>query len=351
MKALPTKALNRPSPGARLAIAAASGFLVLLALCAGAAADHAKSRPVAEVLQAIVGVRAEVPADARTARVLGREREGSGVIIDSDGLILTIGYLILEASSVDIVNQGGETIPAAVVAYDHATGFGLVRAARPLGVKPLHLGDSSALAEGEGVLAVGFAGPRPLTPQQVVSRRDFAGYWEYLLENAIFTTPAHPFHSGAALLGADASLLGIGSLLVNHALPGEEPVRGNMFVPIEALEPILADLVIHGRATAPSHPWLGVYTDEAEGRVFITRLADDGPGEKAGLKSGDIIVGVDGRRVGNMADFLRKVRAQGNAGTDIPLDVVHLDAPGLDIERIDVRSIDRHEWLKISSVR
>ena len=345
------KAQSVPLPGARLFMAAATGFLVLLALCAGAAADHARTGSAAQIFQAVVGLRAEVPADARTARVLGRQREGSGVVIDSDGLILTIGYLILEASSVNVITHDGDMIPAAVVAYDHATGFGLLRAARPLGVEPLHLGDSSALEEGAGVLAVSFAGPRPLTPQQVVSRRDFAGYWEYLLENAIFTAPAHPYHSGAALLGADARLLGIGSLLVNHAAPVGEPLRGNMFVPVEALKPILADLVAHGRASAPSHPWLGVYTDEAEGRVFITRLADGGPGEQAGLKSGDIIVGVNGRRVGDMADFLRKVRAQGNAGTEIPLDVLHMDAPGLTIEHIGVRSIDRHEWLKISSVR
>ncbi len=345
------KALSVFSPGGRLAMAAAAGFLVLLASSAWAAGEQTKSRPVAEIFRAIVGVRAEIPADARTARVLGREREGSGVVIDSDGLVLTIGYLILEAASVHIITDGGKATPAAVVAYDHATGFGLLRAARPLGVKPLRLGDSSALEEGDGVLAVSFDGPRPLTAQRVVSRRDFAGNWEYLVENAIFTAPAHPFHSGAALLGADARLLGIGSLLVNHARSDDEPLQGNLFVPIEALQPILADLVERGRPSAPSHPWLGVYTGEAEGRVFITRLAAGGPGEKAGLRSGDIIVGVNGRRVGDMVDFLRKVRAQGDAGTEIPLDVMHLDAPGLAIERIEVRSIDRHEWLRIGSVR
>ena len=341
------KALMVARETARLVEAAAATFFVLSALAFGAVAEEARPVSAAEIFRAVVGVRTEVPADARTARVLGQERMGNGVVIDDDGLVLTIGYLILEAASAEIIGPGGAVIPAAIVAYDHETGFGLLRASRPVGVEPLRFGDSSALDEGTDVLAVSFAGPRPVTPQRVVSRRTFAGYWEYLLDDALFTTPAHPFHSGAALLDAQARLVGIGSLVVNNAIEGEAPVPGNMFVPIDALRPILADLVAHGRTMAPAHPWLGVYTNEAAGRVFITRLAAGGPGEKAGLEDGDIIVGVGGRRVGDMADFLRKVRAQGGAGTAIPLDVMHLDTSDLTIERIDVPSMDRHDWLKL----
>ena len=324
-------------------MAAALAVIVL----APAAAEPAPRIETADVLRAVVGVRAEIRADARTLGALGSERQGSGVVIDSSGLVLTIGYLILEAANVVVVDADGETVRAEVLAYDNETGFGLLRAARPLGVKPLALGDSSALAEGTPVLAVSSAGPRPVTPARVVSRRAFTGYWEYLLEEAIFTAPPNPFFGGAALIGADGRLLGIGSLLVGDAAPGPRPAPGNMFVPIDDLKPILADLLAQGRAAGPPQPWLGVYTGEAAGRVFITRLAADGPGEKAGLRTGDVIIGVAGSRVRDMADFLRKVWSQGDAGVRVPLDILHLDSAGMAIERIDVQSADRYDWLRL----
>ncbi len=320
----------------------------LAALVAGAASPRAaEPASVADVLNSIVGVRSEVPEDARTAHSLGTRREGSGIVIGTDGLVLTIGYLILEASSTEIVNADGQVVPAAIVGYDHNTGFGLLRAKEPLDLKPVEFGDSSALSQGDLVLAVSFGGERPVVATRMVSRRTFAGYWEYLLENAIFTSPPHVQYGGAALIGEDGRLLGIGSLMVDDAVREPTPVPGNMFVPIDGLKPILQDLVENARPSRPSHPWLGLYTDEAKGRVFVTRTASNGPAEKAGIKAGDIIIGVGGKRVSGMADFFRKVWAVGDAGVQVPIDVLALGTEDFTIERVMIRSRDRYHWLKL----
>jgi S1-C subfamily serine protease len=311
-----------------------------------AAQEQGQEVELSDVLGAMVMVRSEVADDARTAGSLGTRRVGSGVVIDAEGLVLTIGYLILEAERTELVIPSGEAVEATVVGYDHDTGFGLVRAVRPLAIKPMRMGNSSDLAAGNPVVAVSI-GPRPITPGIVVARRPYAGYWEYLLEDAILTTPPHPQFGGAALVGVDGRLLGIGSLYINVAEEGQEPLPGNMFIPIDRLKPILADLIESGRSAQPQHPWLGLSTAEAGGRVLVRRVSPGGPAEKVGLKAGDVIVGVGGKRVDGLADFLRKVWAQGDPGAAIPLDVLHLDAVDLAIKRYDVPSISRYDWLKL----
>ena len=328
-----------------------SGFVLaaaMAALVAAASPRAAEPASVTDVLSSIVGVRAQIPEDARTAASLGTSREGSGIVIGADGLVLTIGYLILEASSTEIVGADGQAVPAAIVGYDHNTGFGLLRAKVPLDPKPVEFGDSSALSRGDLVLAVSFGGERPVVATRVVSRRAFAGYWEYLLESAIFTSPPHFHYGGAALIGEDGRLLGIGSLMVNDAVREPSEVPGNMFVPIDGLKSILQELVENARPSRPSHPWLGLYTDEAKGRVFVTRTASNGPAEKAGIKSGDIIIGVGGKRVSSMADFFRKVWAVGDAGIEVPIDVLPLGTEDFTIERVMIRSRDRYHWLKLN---
>ncbi|MDP6788468.1 MAG: S1C family serine protease [Rhodospirillales bacterium] len=332
----------------RLQSRIAAAVLALFIVVPGLAAAQEKGPKVelADVLGAMVMVRSEIAADARTAGSLGTRRVGSGVVIDAEGLVLTIGYLILEAERTELVIPSGDTVEAKVVGYDHDTGFGLLRAVRPLAVKPMRMGDSSDLAAGNPVVAVSI-GPRPITPGIVIARRPYAGYWEYLLEDAILTSPPHPQFGGAALVGVDGLLLGIGSLYINVAAEGQEPLPGNMFVPIDRLKPILADLIESGRSAQPQRPWLGVTTAEAGGRVLVRRVSPGGPAEKAGLKAGDVIVGVGGKRVDGLADFLRKVWGQGGPGAAIPLDVLHLDTGDLAIQRYDVPSISRYDWLKM----
>ena len=225
-------------------------------------ADH----DAEHTLKAVIKVRSIVPENARTARILGTEREGNGVVIDSSGLIVTIGYLILEAKKIEVYPQGGEPVPATFVGYDHRTGFGLLRAKNLVNVTPIEMGQSSVIKEGDPILTVSFGGSEAVQGARVVSRQDFAGYWEYLLEDALFVAPPHTNFGGAALIGRKGQLLGIGSIFTQVAVPGFGTVPCNMFVPIDRLKPILSDLISAGRSHGPAQPWLGLHAEEAHGR-------------------------------------------------------------------------------------
>ena len=320
-------------------------WILSAALCFVCAAPLAQeSEPTFdEVISAIVSVEANVPSIARTASSLGTERGGTGVVIDTRGLVLTIGYLILEASSAQITFADGHTVPAQIVAYDHNTGFGLLRATPPAGIRPMELGDSSDLKQMDKVLVSSYGGMEAVQPAMVVSRRTFAGYWEYLLDNAIFTSPPHPEFGGAALIGPTGELLGIGSLVVSDAHQ-EQRLPGNMFVPVDELKPILSDLLTLGRSSLPPRPWLGIYSEEAHGHLFVTRVAQEGPGAKAGIEPGDIIVSIDGQSVETMGDFYRKLWAKGTAGVEVSIGVLR-DSEVLEVKLV---SASRYDWLRLN---
>ena len=294
-----------------------------------------------EILKAIVKIRSIIPKDAHTASTLGTEREGNGVVIDSKGHVLTIGYLIVEAETIEVTGPEGKPINANFVGYDHNTGFGLLRTEKPLNVRPLKLGKSSNVKEGEPVLVAGHGGEDSAQAAQVISRKEFVGYWEYLLEEALFTVPAYSNFGGAALIDRDGQLLGIGSLFTQIVIPGFGSIPCNMFVPIDLLNPILTDLIATGRSRKEPRPWLGINTEEAHGRVFVTQITPRGPAEGAGLQRGDLILSVRGIAVNGLADFYRKVWALGNAGVDVPLSVLQ----GTRIREITVRSADRYQFL------
>ena len=296
-----------------------------------------------EILKAIVKIRATIPADAHTARTLGTEREGNGVVIDSKGHILTIGYLIVEADDIQVFGPEGKPVKATFVGYDHKTGFGLLRADEPLGVTPMKLGQSSEVKVGDPVLVAGYGGEDSAQAARVIGRKEFAGYWEYLLEEALFTAPAYANFGGAALVGPEGQLLGIGSLLSQIMIQGFGSIPCNLFVPIDHLKPILSDLLAKGRSLEAPRPWLGVNVEEAHGRVFITQVTPKGPSEEAGLKLGDMILTVGGKEVNGLADFYRKVWAAGNAGVDVPLGILQ----GTQIREVKVRSTDRHQFLRL----
>jgi S1-C subfamily serine protease len=297
--------------------------------------------------EAIVKIRAIVPSSARTAGSLGTERDGAGAVIDSKGLILTIGYLILEAESIEVVSSDGKVFEATFVAYDDNTGFGLVRAKESLEVTPFKLGRSAEVKVGDKLLVAGFGGPDAVVLTTVVSRDEFTGYWEYLLEDAIYTVPSYPNYGGAALIGSDGSLLGIGSILTQFVMHGVGVVSSNMFVPIDYLKPILADLIAHGRSSKPRKPWLGFHAEETMGRVFVTRVSPDGPAETAGLEVGDIVLTVDKEAVEGLSDFYRKVWAFGPAGAKVPLSVLH----GTEIRSVTIHSGDRYKYFRIPPQR
>lgn len=317
--------------------------LLLLVSPAGGGQELPAPPGVDQLLSAVVGIRARVPAVARTAAALGTERTGSGIVIDGNGLVVTIGYLILEASRVEVLVAEGRSLPAQILAYDHETGLGLLRTGEPVDVAPMGLGDSSRLGQGDQLLVSGFGGRLAARPAVLVSRRDFAGYWEYLLEDAIFTAPPYPLFGGAALVDPTGELVGIGSLLVADAYPGSEPLAGNMFVPVDRLKDVLGDLLTAGRSTAATRPWLGVYVNEVDGLLIVQRLAAEGPAASAGVKPGDIILGVAGQPVASMADFYRKLWAAGAPGDKVPLTILK----GAQMHEVNVTARDRYDWLRL----
>jgi S1-C subfamily serine protease len=291
---------------------------------------------------ALVRVNTVAVPDARSGATLGREREGTGTVIGKDGIILTIGYLIVEAEEVKVTDSRGRTYPARVLGYDHATGLGLVKTTVPFNVPPVPLGNSGGLADREPVLVAGWGGIPDTALAYVASRRPFTANWEYMLDEAIFTVPATTGWSGAALVDRRGTIVGVGSLIVRDAIGGEPAMPGNMFVPIDALKPILDDMVRTGRRKGAPRPWLGLAADEFHGRLIVTRVSPDGPADAAGVKSGDIIVGVGREPVRTQAEFYRKVWGRGSAGTEIPLRVLQ----DMDVRDVRVKSIDRVEYFK-----
>src|SRR5689334_23136709 len=269
-------------------------------------------------LDSVVGLRAEIPEDAFTAQILGTLRAGSGVVIRDDGLILTIGYLITEASTIWLTTNKGHVVGGFPLAYDQTTGFGLVHPLGRLGVKAIERGSISSVRVGENVVMAGHGGSIHSLKATVFAKREFAGYWEYVLDEAVFTAPAHPQWGGAALIGAEGKLLGIGSLLVQEKIDAGT-LQGNMIVPIDLLAPILEDMVKTGKANRAPRPWLGLYVTEADSRLVVAGLAPGGPAEKAGVELGDIVLDVAGTRPSSLADLFRRIWARGDAGAEVTL--------------------------------
>jgi S1-C subfamily serine protease len=293
------------------------------------------------ISRSVVKLRAEVPEDAFTAGILGSQRTGNGVVIDANGLILTIGYLVTEATDVWLTTPDGRELAAHPLAYDQVTGFGLVVPLEKADIAPIPLGSSADLHVGDQAFAVSspeFAEPQPV---QIFARREFAGAWEYLLEDAIFAAPAHPHWSGSALIDGHGRLAGVGSLLVRELTEGEE-INANMFVPIDLLKPILEELTTRGRTSRQSRPWLGVYAAEMTGKVYVTGVAEGGPAHLADVREGDFIMRVAEHDVATLPDFYRRLWAVGPAGTGVPLTAIR----GGTRLHLNVRSVDRVDLLK-----
>jgi serine protease Do len=281
-------------------------------------------------------------AEARSNETLGEERVGSGVILPRDGLVLTIGYLILEADTVEITDSAGQTVPASVVAYDHATGFGLLKPLAPLAPKPITIGTATPVSQLDRLMIVTGGGEQQISIATVVSKRHFAGYWEYMIDDAIFTSPPRLDHSGAALINKEGELVGIGSLFVMDALTPGEKLPGNMFVPIDLLNPIIDELIRTGTQHDAKRPWLGVNSLEEDGRIKVMQVNEESPAAQAGIEAGDIILAVGGEKVTSLDRFYQKVWQSGPAGVDVPMTLLH----GVDMRNVVVRSIDRQQYMR-----
>ena len=297
-------------------------------------------------LNAVVGLHSIIPSDAATAEVLGTERTGNGVVIRENGLVLTIGYLITEAETVWLTTHDGRKIPGHVLAFDQETGFGLVQALASLNLPALSFDQSATAKVGERVVVAGAGGRAHAVAARIVAKQEFAGYWEYYLDEAIFTFPFHPNWGGTALIGPGGDLLGIGSLQLERAREGGRVEPINMMVPIDILKPVLNDLVKFGRLSRPARPWLGLYSTEIDRRIVVAGLAKRGPARRAELKTGDIILAVNGAEVNELADFYRKIWSLGAAGVGVPL-TIHRDGDTFDVT---VKSGERGQFLKKPSV-
>ena len=293
-------------------------------------------------LSCVVGLHAIVPADAFTADTLGTERAGNGVFIRDNGLILTIGYLITEADNIWIALNDGRSVPGHVLGYDQESGFGLVQALAKLDVPSLEIGDSAAASIGERVVVGGFGGRQRSVAARIVAKQEFAGYWEYVLDEAIFTAPAHPNWGGTALIGPAGDLIGIGSLQLQHAGERGQPQNINMMVPIDLLKPIVDDLMKFGRRNAPPRPWLGLYATEVEDKLVIAGLAKSGPAARADLRVGDMVVAVAGTKVDSLGGLFRRIWSVGNAGVEVPF-TIYRDGRTFETR---VASTDRNRLLK-----
>lgn len=297
---------------------------------------------LSEMAQAVFTLHAKVPADAFTAQHLGVQREGSAVLIDEDGLALTIGYLVTEATTVSLVDCTGAAKAAEVVGYDQASGYGLVRLIEPVEARPIPLGKLSDVPTGAELTVVAGGGPDYAMAVRLLSKREFAGYWEYLLDEALFTAPPHPHWSGSALLSPEGKLVGLGSLYVQDVLPAENSPAGNMFVPIDMLPEIVQEMADTGRTAREPRPWLGMFVTEADGSLVIAGMVETGPAARSNLKLGDVVMGVEGEDVSDLAEFYRAVWARGPAGASIRFNILRNDR----LRDIAVRTAARQDYLK-----
>lgn len=293
-------------------------------------------------LSAVVGLKVSVPSDAFTAETLGTERSGNGVLIRKDGLVLTIGYLVIEAETIWIQLNDGRAVPGHLLAYDHETGFGLVQALTRTDFPCLELGSSADARIGDDVVIGGAGGAQHSLSARISAKQEFAGYWEYLLDQALFTAPSHPNWGGTALINLQGQLIGVGSLQLQYTKSDNSTDNLNMIVPVDLLKPILNDLVKRGRANRPVRPWLGLYATEVGNRLVIAGLSSRGPARSADLRGGDVVLDVAGVEVATLAAFYRRVWSMGEAGVEIPMRIYR---KGKTLT-INVRSGDRASFFK-----
>ena len=343
----------------RIALQVAIAFLALAALpveagiapsaaairtAERAPAQDASYQRLIDAANAVVGVKVKALPNARSNDTLGEERNGSGIVISDDGLVLTIGYLIMEANDVQVVDPNGSTVPAAVIAYDHATGFGLVKPLAKISPRPIKIGSSKPVGQLDRLMIVTGGEEQTLSIATVVSKRQFAGYWEYLIPDAIFTAPPRLDHSGAALINKEGELVGVGSLFVMDAITPGEKMPGNMFVPVDLLKPILEEMVKTGGQKGARRPWLGVNSLEEDGRVKVMHVNEESPADKAGVVAGDIILSVNGEPVESLEHFYGKLwRPGAEPGNEVRLTVLH----GVSLKEVTVRSIDRKDFMRV----
>jgi S1-C subfamily serine protease len=252
---------------------------------------------------AVVGIKTQIPPDRPSTATLGEERAGSATVIESDGLAVTVGYLVLEATRLEATLEDGRVTTARVVGHDFESGLALIRL-DPSGAPYVaaKLGASAALAAGQpvAIVGVGPSGPASGVMVRVTSVGPFVAYWEYLLDQAVFVAPHHPAFGGAALVDLDGALVGVVSLRLQ---------AGHLAIPIDLLGPVRAAMVATGRPARPPRPWLGIRAVGIDGGVGIAGVSPSGPAQAAGLRAGDVVLRMNGERVPDVEAFYRRLWA------------------------------------------
>ena len=314
-------------------------FCVLIPFNIYAQETILKKEKLNDLYNSIVSIHSKIPDEARTSKSLGTVRQGSGVVIDNKN-ILTIGYVVLEASEISIGLINGKKIPGRLIAYDFETGFGLVSPIVSTKLKSLKIGDSSKIKMDDSIFIL----PSPTmgigSLAKMVSRRPFVGWWEYYLEKPIYTLPNNPAWTGAPLVNSQGEIVGIGSLFIRDAVSPEIISPGNMFVPINLLKPIMKDLVKYGRRTSNINPYIGLSSDDNSGKIVVTKVSKDGPSYKVGIKPDDVITGVNGRLVNNLETFYKTLWSTRNYGAMIKVDI---NRNGKKMS-FNIRSINRMDY-------
>lgn len=294
---------------------------------------------IENALTGLLTVKSQVPEEAMTASVLGCEREGHGIRVSENGLVLTIGYVISEASSIWLIDSDKQAVEGHVVGYDQASGFGLVQALGRLSGSVLELGDSDEVVVGRQMVLAGAGGATSAVDVSIVEVREFAGYWEYLIAGAIFSEPAHPEWGGTALLDSEGRVYGVGSLIL-QAEDDTEPAR-NMIIPINKFNAVRDDLITSGRSSVPPRPWLGWYVQDSAQGPTVIGLVSNGPSNTAGIKPGDRVVAINGRRISSLSSLYKEIWTAGEAGITVDV-AISRDA---DIRIVAVESIDRSSMM------
>ena len=293
-------------------------------------------------LASVVSIRADIPDDAFTAAILGTERHGHGAVINDQGLIATIGYLVTEAERIWIQTANGDMLAGDLVGYDYESGFGLVQALGKLGVNPLQMGDVRELRVGDRAIVAGHGGRTQAVGVEVIAKQEFVGYWEYIVDEAIYTSPPHPNWGGAALLGPDGKLYGVGSLYAQQIRGSGEHDDGNMIVPIQLLVDILDEMLRYGQTMKPPRPWLGMFATETENGLIVAGLYEQAPAAMANIQAGDRIVKLAGQPVDSLSELFRQVWAMGEAGTVVPLTIMREGS----LVDVAIASVDRRQHWK-----
>ena len=287
-------------------------------------------------------VNARIPQSHSSAEILGTERMGSAVVVDPRGLVLTVNYVVMGARRLRITLSDGRRASAEIAAQDFESGLALLRVqADALPVAPL--GSSETLDRGAPVFAIGSVGPRErrVASGIVTDLGPFDAYCEYLLDRGIVSTATNPGFGGGPLFDMRGSVVGIVSLNLN------EIGRQSLAIPIECYTEHRAEFLRFGRVVSrPRRAWIGVFPHPVQEGLVVAGLVPKGPGDRGGLREGDVILRVDDEEV-ETRPALYAALWRHRPGERVVLDVVRENR----LHRVEVIGEDRAEFYGLEGSR